>query len=77
MPYRLVVCIDVEADSLKDAYGKVYEAMGQLPEGLDWESSDEAFDPDGAEIGPKKLQEARMAYLDSVRLLDFERDPRT
>lgn len=63
-PYRLVVCLDVEAESLKDAYGRVYEAMGKLPEGFDWESSDEAFDPEGELIDVNDLGRARMEYID-------------
>ena len=67
LPYRLVVCIDVDAASLKEAYGKVYEALAKLPEGFDWESSDEAYGPDCEEIMPPQVQIARMAYLDTVK----------
>lgn len=64
--YRLVVCVDVEAASLQEAYGRVYEAMGKVTgpgSSLDWESSDEAFDDNG-QIDAEELQKARTAYLD-------------
>jgi len=62
--FRLVICVDVDANDLADAYGKVYEAMAKLPEGMDWESSDEWFDDSGDSTGdPDELQAARMKYL--------------
>jgi hypothetical protein len=62
--YRLVVCIDVLATDLEDAYGQVYENMKRISRpGLGWESSDEAFDPDGEQISEAELSRARTAYL--------------
>lgn len=64
--YRLVVCIDVDAQSTLEAYGKVYEAMGKITgpgTGLDWESSDEAYTPDAEPISEEELSKVRMAYL--------------
>lgn len=64
--YRLVVCIDVDAQSTLEAYGKVYEAMGKITgpsTGLDWESSDEAYAPNAEPISEEELSKARMAYL--------------
>lgn len=67
MAYRIVICVDIHADSLELAYGKLYDFMKQ-PEGsdLDWESTDEWFDGDGTEPGdPEVLQMARMkSYKD-------------
>jgi hypothetical protein len=62
-PHRIVVCIDVYAGSLSEAYGKVYEAMGSLPKGMEWESSDESFDDQGNMNTPEALQDARMKYM--------------
>jgi len=76
MSYRIVICVDVEADDLAQAYGKVYRAMmaaceappvGIGPEDLAWESSDEAFDSDGGVVDPDDLQAARMAYFESEK----------
>jgi hypothetical protein len=56
--YRLIICVDVETNSLADAYKQVYEGMTKS--GLDWESSDEWYDKDGETGDPDVLQEARM-----------------
>lgn len=56
--YRIVVCVDVHAESLDDAYETVYKGMTESE--LDWESSDEWFDVDGYHGDPDTLQESRM-----------------
>ncbi len=65
--YRLVICIDTDAEDLADAYGKIYRFMWQLPtHGLaDWESTDEAY-VDGEELGPDELQKARMKFFKTM-----------
>lgn len=63
--YRLVVCIDVAAESLDEAYGKMYESLNRLGQDLCWESSDEAFTPDGEPIEEVELARARMNYMAS------------
>lgn len=65
--YRIVICVDVEAASLKDAYGRVYNAMGKITgpdSNMDWESTDEWFDPDGEEVLGTEIEAARKAFLD-------------
>ena len=62
--YRLVVCIDIEADSLTEAYRKIHQTMTDT--GLEWESSDEAYDTEGEEISPEELSAARMSVLASL-----------
>lgn len=66
--FRLVVCIDVEADSLESAYEQVYRALAKLPPGFGWESSDEAYDEDGDGQGVDEdvLSAARLAVLDRI-----------
>jgi len=66
--FRLVVCIDVNADSLESAYEQVYRALGKLPPGFEWESSDEAYDEDGdgQAVDEDVLSAARMAVLDRL-----------
>jgi len=70
MAYRIVICVDIEADSLELAYGKLYDFMKhEAPVGwdrrdLDWESTDEWFDDEHAEPqDPDVLQAARMAVF--------------
>lgn len=60
--YRIVVCIDVEAEAPADAYGKVYQQMNASAS--DWESSDEWFFPDGREVPIDEVNTARMAFFD-------------
>jgi len=48
--FRFVLCVDVEADSLEEAYNKLYEAMKLQPFG--WETTDEAYSSDGEQVAP-------------------------
>ena len=58
-PYRFVILVDVEdADSLGDAYQKLHAGMSKVFPG-DWESTDEAFDPDGEPVDPDDLSNVR------------------
>lgn len=62
--YRFVICVDVEAMSLDNAYSYLYDAMAKISNStLEWESTDEAYFPDGEEIDPKILQKSREAKL--------------
>lgn len=59
--FRFVICVDVEADSLDEGYSKLYDTMAKVDqEAFQWESTDEAFTPDGDVVDPKDLQRARM-----------------
>lgn len=83
MAYRIVICVDVHADDLEQAYAKVYDYMAcncGITDGahspgctndIDWESSDEAFDHEGEPVDPDVLQEARMAFF-AKRKIDQE-----
>lgn len=63
--YRIVVCVDVDADDLEDAYRQTYRYMSNMPDGMDWESSDEWFDGDEDGAGdPNELQAVRMKVYD-------------
>jgi hypothetical protein len=53
--YRLMICVDVQADSLEEAYDKVHTHMTGT--GVAWESSDEAYSPDGEQIPPSVVAE--------------------
>ena len=61
--FRFVVCIDVEANSPKFAYERIYHAIAKLPTGISWESSDEAYDGNGQAIDEDVLSAARTAVL--------------
>ena len=65
MSYRLVICIDVDAESLTQAYGRVHEGMSDVNfEGFEgWESSDENFDEDGEAVSPDVMQQARDKFF--------------
>ncbi len=67
MSYRLVICIDVDAESLTQAYGRVHKGMGDVNfEGLEgWESTDENFDEDANIIPPEVMQQARDKFFKS------------
>ncbi len=63
--YRFVVCIDIESTSLNEAYSNLYESMKEISsKRLDWESTDEAYFPDGEEIDPVILQKAILTKLE-------------
>lgn len=66
--YRFVVCVDINATNLTEAYGHLREAMDAAQDNAQgywegWESTDEAFGPDNdGAISPDMLQNARGAY---------------
>ena len=62
--FRFVICVDVEADSLEEGYSKLYDTMAKVDtEDFQWESSDEAYTPDGDAVGEADLVRARMDKL--------------
>jgi hypothetical protein len=64
MNYRIVICVDIEADSLTLAYGKLHDFMGTVPTDVEWESTDEWFDDEDGEPGdPDAMQKARMKFF--------------
>ena len=48
MAYRLIVCFDIDADSLGEAYEKLEQTLNKCE--IAWETSDEWYD--GEEEGP-------------------------
>jgi hypothetical protein len=60
--YRIVVCIDVEAEDAEKAYGKVYDMMMAIDPAQSWESSDEWFE-DGSLMDEESVSQARIAVL--------------
>lgn len=62
MTYRLIVCFDIEADSLKDAYEHLEQKMNKTE--LAWETSDEWYGSDEEDPGdPQVLQSAITSYF--------------
>jgi hypothetical protein len=56
-PVRFVVCIDIEgASTLEDAYRNLCELLKNTPYG--YQTSDEAYWPDGERIKEGELQDA-------------------
>lgn len=59
--HRIVICLDIEAPSTKEAYRTVYRAMKKVGyETFQWESSDEWYDPDGEALDADTVQKIRM-----------------
>ena len=71
--YRLVVCIDIEAESLKEAYLAMRDNMiiGDAPACRGWETSDEWYGPDGdGDAGsPDELQAAIVESMQDKGIL--------
>jgi hypothetical protein len=64
--YRIVVCMDIEGESLYEAYGKLNEALNDLSDrepDIAWESSDEWFDTDGEPGSSESLSVVRCNYI--------------
>lgn len=60
--YRLIVCFDIEADDLKEAYAKLEQRLNKSE--LAWETSDEWYSAAREEAGdPEVLQKAIVAYF--------------
>jgi len=57
--YRIIVCLDVPADSHAEAYRKASDLMNASPAiqsgAIAWESSDEAYDPNGDPISHEEM----------------------
>jgi len=62
--YRLIVCFDIEAENLQEAYACLREELVNPVLGLAWETSDEWYGPDGIQGDPRELQVAIIATLD-------------
>ena len=61
-----MICVDIDADTPTEAYGKLYEAMGKVEKenkDIQWESSDEWYDEDGEPLTEKSAQLARKRYF--------------
>jgi len=59
MPFRFVVCIDVEGEDLRSAYRRLldfFDGKVKLTATEGWETSDEAYDGEGEQISPDVLQ---------------------
>lgn len=59
--YRFVICVDIEATTLTGAYSALYDGMKGAVFSEHWESTDEAYDPDGRPVSSEDIQHARMA----------------
>ena len=58
LTYRFLICVDVDATSLENAYSDLYDSMKEISsQSLEWESTD------GEEVDPIILQKARLSKL--------------
>lgn len=74
--YRLVVCVDVTADNLTEAYRKVRRFISEGPSenALGWETSDEWYGPDGEQGDEAELQAAIMKAIELDKAAKAELD---
>ena len=63
--YQFVICVDVKAENMTDAYRGLLQRMNAN----DWESTDEAYYPDGKIIKLMDLDKARLEVLSVVEAL--------
>jgi len=65
--FRLIPCVDIEADTLEEAYNTLRQGM--INSGFAWETSDEWYRRGEEEPGdPRELQKAIVASFN--RLVD-------
>lgn len=82
MSYRFILAVDVQGDDLREACSNLAEIMGRIDsEELQWESTDEAYDPGGHQILVDDIVEVTCAHhfdgeesIQPVR--DFRRNPK-
>lgn len=66
--YRIVLFVDIEAESATEAYEKLYVTM--MATELAWESTDEWFESDGAEpMSENDISAARDAFFARRKIL--------
>jgi hypothetical protein len=60
--YRFIICVDIDAENDEAAYKLLREQMDLIKagSGLNWESTDEAYMPDGDPVDPKRILEIIM-----------------
>lgn len=62
--HRIVICVDIKASSIEEAYRNLYLKMGHLDDkDFQWESTDEWFDPEGNIIDPEEISKIRMKII--------------
>lgn len=62
--YMVNIRLNVEAESIRDAYHKISEKMSPLAEEtFSWETTSEWYNPDGEPIGTSEVSEAILSVL--------------
>lgn len=63
-PYRIVIAVDIYKPTLLNAYMALYKAMAKVEldacGDIQWESTDEAYYPEGGAVDPETLSSIRM-----------------
>lgn len=63
MTIRIVLHVDIPADTPQDAYRKLSEGMSTSKFSEYWESTDEWYDADGDPVSVYDINNARMVVL--------------
>jgi len=67
MSIRIVIALDVEAESLDEAYLRVYRNMATVDtNNFSWESTDEWFDDNGEQVDEDVVQETRLRVFSAL-----------
>lgn len=62
--YRICVSIDVDANSIDEAYSKVDSLLSNAPSDIGWESSDEEwFNSYGEQLDEEEISAVRLAHI--------------
>ena len=63
MEYRFIIAVDIDGESLDDAYKKLRAGMAPSPLTNEWESTDEAYGPGGEPIRKGELEDMRVRVI--------------
>lgn len=66
--FSICIFVEVDAETLTEAYGKVYESMQSIDPAVSWESSDTNwFDNNGDSYTGEEISKARYTYMGTCR----------
>lgn len=73
---RIVICCDIDADSVTDAYRKLFRMLWQVQrdnelEWFDWESSDEWYFEDGERVPQNIVDAARSTVFNETQIKKY------
>lgn len=66
--FRFVICVDVSAKSLEEGYSTLFDTMMKIDgKSFQWESTDEAYMPDGEPLTEEELSKVRMSKFQDLQ----------